>query len=85
MDSASPLSGLGEQHEDLEKLDEWDEQIVESDEVGHELGKLEEQLGESDEDFLGLGESVLGLGESGHENPKPFEFRLESVSRLETR
>ena len=30
MDSASPLSGLGEYHEDEEELDEWDEQLVES-------------------------------------------------------
>nr|KAJ0204237.1 hypothetical protein LSAT_V11C500243930 [Lactuca sativa] len=34
MDSASPLSGLGEQHEDEEELDEWDEQLVELDKVG---------------------------------------------------
>ena len=64
MDSASPLSGLGEYHEDEEELDEWDEQLVESDEDGHELGKL-------DEDCLVLSESVLRLGESGRVVPNP--------------
>ena len=48
----------------MEELDEWDEQLVESDEVGQELGELEEQLGESVED-------CLGLGESGRETPNP--------------
>ena len=63
MDSASPSSGLGEWLEDEEELDEWDEQLVGSDEVGHELGELEEQLGELDEDGLELGELYEQLGE----------------------
>nr|KAJ0194809.1 hypothetical protein LSAT_V11C700375090 [Lactuca sativa] len=46
LDSASPSSGLGEYLEDEEELDEWDEQLVESDEVRHQLGELEEQLDE---------------------------------------
>ena len=45
---------------------------------------MDEQLGESIEGCLGLDESVLGLGESGRETPKPFELKLESVSRVET-
>ena len=48
----------------MEELDEWDEQLVESDEDGQELGELEEQLGESVE-------GCLGLGESGRETPNP--------------
>ena len=42
IDSASPSSGLDEELEDEEELDEWDEQLVESDEVRHELGELDE-------------------------------------------
>ena len=55
----------------MEELDEWDEQLVESDEVGQELGELEEQLDESIEGCPGLGEFVLGLGKSGRETPNP--------------
>ena len=71
MESASPLSGLGEYHEDEEELDEWDEQLVESDEDRHELGELDEQLVELDEVCRVLGESVLRLGESGRVVPNP--------------
>ena len=55
----------------MEKLDEWDEQLVESDDVGQELGELDEQLGESVEGCLGLDDSVLGLCESGRVAPNP--------------
>ena len=49
----------------------WVVQLVESDEVGQELGELDEQLSESVEGCPGLGEFVLGLGESGRGIPNP--------------